>query len=67
MHDFRYSGSKLCCEGVAIEALARRFGTPGEFEALLQAGFDANTVTERGTTALMMAAAHMAPRPARAS
>jgi len=28
MHDFRYVGNKLCCEGVAIEALARRFGTP---------------------------------------
>ena len=28
MHDFRYVGNKLCCEGVAVEALARRFGTP---------------------------------------
>jgi diaminopimelate decarboxylase len=28
MHDFRYIGNKLCCEGVAVDALARRFGTP---------------------------------------
>jgi diaminopimelate decarboxylase len=28
MHDFRYIGNKLFCEGVAVEALARRFGTP---------------------------------------
>ena len=28
MHDFRYVGKKLFCEGVAVEALARRFGTP---------------------------------------
>jgi diaminopimelate decarboxylase len=28
MHDFRYVGNKLRCEGVAVEALARRFGTP---------------------------------------
>jgi len=28
MHDFRYVGKKLCCEGVAVEALAKRFGTP---------------------------------------
>ena len=28
MHDFRYVGNKLCCEGVAVEALAKRFGTP---------------------------------------
>jgi diaminopimelate decarboxylase len=28
MHDFRYVGNKLCCEGVALEALAKRFGTP---------------------------------------
>ncbi len=28
MHDFRYVGSKLYCEGVAVGALARRFGTP---------------------------------------
>ena len=28
MHDFRYIGKKLYCEGVAVEALARRFGTP---------------------------------------
>ena len=28
MHDFRYIGKKLFCEGVAVEALARRFGTP---------------------------------------
>ena len=28
MHDFGYVGGKLCCEGVAVEALAKRFGTP---------------------------------------
>jgi diaminopimelate decarboxylase len=28
MHDFRYVGNKLFCEGVAIEALAKKFGTP---------------------------------------
>jgi diaminopimelate decarboxylase len=28
MHDFRYIGKKLFCEGVAVDALARRFGTP---------------------------------------
>jgi len=28
MHDFHYSGAKLCCEGVALESLARKFGTP---------------------------------------
>jgi diaminopimelate decarboxylase len=28
MHDFRYVGNKLCCEGVAVETLAKRFGTP---------------------------------------
>ena len=28
MHDFRYSGKKLFCEGVAIDALAKKFGTP---------------------------------------
>jgi diaminopimelate decarboxylase len=28
MHNFRYIGNKLFCEGVAVEALARRFGTP---------------------------------------
>ncbi len=28
MHDFHYRGKKLLCEGVAVEALARRFGTP---------------------------------------
>ena len=28
MHDFRYVGKKLFCEGVAVEALIRRFGTP---------------------------------------
>jgi diaminopimelate decarboxylase len=28
MHDFHYVGNKLCCEGVAVEALARRYGTP---------------------------------------
>jgi diaminopimelate decarboxylase len=28
MHDFRYVGKKLFCEGVAVETLVRRFGTP---------------------------------------
>jgi diaminopimelate decarboxylase len=28
MHDFHYVGSKLYCEGVALENLARKFGTP---------------------------------------
>lgn len=28
MHDFRYVGNKLYCEGVAVETLARKFGTP---------------------------------------
>jgi len=28
MHDFRYVGGKLYCEGVAVESLAARFGTP---------------------------------------
>jgi diaminopimelate decarboxylase len=28
MHDFRYVGKKLFCENVAVEALAKRFGTP---------------------------------------
>jgi len=28
MHDFYYRGHKLFCEGVAVETLARRFGTP---------------------------------------
>ena len=28
MHDFRYVGKKLYCEGVPLEALARKFGTP---------------------------------------
>jgi diaminopimelate decarboxylase len=28
MHDFRYVGRRLFCEGVAVETLARRFGTP---------------------------------------
>jgi diaminopimelate decarboxylase len=28
MHDFRYVGKKLFCEGVAIETLAEKFGTP---------------------------------------
>ena len=28
MHDFRYVGKKLFCEGVAVELLARKFGTP---------------------------------------
>src|SRR5271169_1430466 len=28
MHDFRYIGKKLYCEGVAVESLARKYGTP---------------------------------------
>ena len=28
MHDFRYVGDKLFCEGTPVETLARRFGTP---------------------------------------
>ncbi|HWW00161.1 MAG TPA: diaminopimelate decarboxylase [Candidatus Acidoferrum sp.] len=28
MHDFRYIGNKLYCEGIALETLARTFGTP---------------------------------------
>ncbi|MGD0745187.1 MAG: diaminopimelate decarboxylase [Verrucomicrobiota bacterium] len=28
MHHFRYAGNKLFCEGVAVESLARKFGTP---------------------------------------
>jgi diaminopimelate decarboxylase len=28
MHDFRYVGNKLFCEGVTIETLAKKFGTP---------------------------------------
>src|SRR5207253_1873211 len=28
MHDFRYVGGKLYCEGIAVENLARKFGTP---------------------------------------
>jgi len=28
MHDFRYVGRKLFCEGVALESLVKRFGTP---------------------------------------
>ncbi|MGO8929571.1 MAG: diaminopimelate decarboxylase [Limisphaerales bacterium] len=28
MHGFHYAGDKLCCEGVAVEALGRRYGTP---------------------------------------
>jgi len=28
MHQFRYVGNKLFCEGVAIETLAEKFGTP---------------------------------------
>jgi diaminopimelate decarboxylase len=28
MHDFRYVGSKLYCEGVSLETLARKYGTP---------------------------------------
>jgi diaminopimelate decarboxylase len=28
MHDFRYVGNKLFCEGVAVESLAQKHGTP---------------------------------------
>jgi len=28
MHDFHYVGGKLCCEGVSLEGLAEKFGTP---------------------------------------
>jgi diaminopimelate decarboxylase len=28
MHDFHYVGNKLFCEGVAVETLAKKFGTP---------------------------------------
>jgi len=28
MHDFRYVGNRLFCEGVAVESLARKCGTP---------------------------------------
>jgi diaminopimelate decarboxylase len=28
MHSFRYVGNKLFCEGVAVEALAEKYGTP---------------------------------------
>ena len=28
MHDFRYVGNKLFCEGVSVDALAEKFGTP---------------------------------------
>jgi diaminopimelate decarboxylase len=28
MHDFRYVGKQLFCEGVAVAALAKKFGTP---------------------------------------
>jgi diaminopimelate decarboxylase len=28
MHDFRYVGKKIFCEGVAVETLAKKFGTP---------------------------------------
>jgi diaminopimelate decarboxylase len=28
MHDFRYVGNRLFCEGVSVESLARKFGTP---------------------------------------
>jgi diaminopimelate decarboxylase len=28
MHYFRYAGNRLYCEGVAVETLVRRFGTP---------------------------------------
>src|SRR5258708_35891095 len=28
MHDFRYVGNKLYCEGIAVETLARKYGTP---------------------------------------
>lgn len=28
MHQFRYVGNKLFCEGVAVESLVKKFGTP---------------------------------------
>ncbi len=28
MHDFYFAGNQLCCEGVALAPLARKFGTP---------------------------------------
>src|SRR5882672_3865448 len=28
MHDFRYTGAKLYCEGIAVEDLVKKFGTP---------------------------------------
>ena len=28
MHDFHYVGNRLFCEGVAVESLAKKFGTP---------------------------------------
>src|SRR5664280_3738962 len=28
MHDFHYAGSRLFCEGVSVESLAKKFGTP---------------------------------------
>ncbi|MDD4955946.1 MAG: diaminopimelate decarboxylase, partial [Candidatus Omnitrophica bacterium] len=28
MHDFKYKNNRLYCEGVSVEALARKFGTP---------------------------------------
>src|SRR6266568_4556310 len=28
MHDFRYISGKLYCEGIAVESLVRKFGTP---------------------------------------
>jgi diaminopimelate decarboxylase len=28
MHDFRYVGNQLFCEGIAVESLAKKFGTP---------------------------------------
>jgi diaminopimelate decarboxylase len=28
MHDFRYSGNQLFCEGVAVSTLVKKFGTP---------------------------------------
>ena len=28
MHDFRFTGNQLFCEGIAIETLAKKYGTP---------------------------------------
>ena len=28
VHEFHYTGNRLCCEGVSVERLARQFGTP---------------------------------------